>query len=192
MELSLRKIRVCDCLLCCCPCLGDVWLRTCTCLTHSCQLCFKSLLEVTQLSTKLQLNESGGENLEKTNKTSQVLWNFWCLEHETSEFSLFLQVSLLCHFLARGLALIIIPLGLYLSFFYVHLALLYRSGPHDQIMTSAFQASLEVKEMWSWNWFIREKRGKCSLLGGVQSSSFDPAYFFPFMSFNYFAAVVLL
>ncbi|NXB91552.1 POMT1 transferase, partial [Vidua chalybeata] len=53
------------------------------------------------------------------------------------------NVSLLCHFLARGLALIIIPMGLYLSFFYVHLALLYRSGPHDQIMTSAFQASLE-------------------------------------------------
>ncbi|RMB93402.1 hypothetical protein DUI87_30097 [Hirundo rustica rustica] len=53
------------------------------------------------------------------------------------------NVSLLCHFLARALALIIIPVGLYLSFFYVHLALLYRSGPHDQIMTSAFQASLE-------------------------------------------------
>ncbi|XP_062361865.1 protein O-mannosyl-transferase 1 isoform X3 [Cinclus cinclus] len=53
------------------------------------------------------------------------------------------NVSLLYHFLARGLALIIIPMGLYLSFFYVHLALLYRSGPHDQIMTSAFQASLE-------------------------------------------------
>ncbi|KAF4789178.1 Protein O-mannosyl-transferase 1 [Turdus rufiventris] len=53
------------------------------------------------------------------------------------------NVSLLCHFLARALALIIIPMGLYLSFFYVHLALLYRSGPHDQIMTSAFQASLE-------------------------------------------------
>ncbi|KAJ7418252.1 Protein O-mannosyl-transferase 1 [Pitangus sulphuratus] len=44
---------------------------------------------------------------------------------------------------ARALALILIPVVLYLSFFYVHLALLYRSGPHDQIMTSAFQASLE-------------------------------------------------
>lgn len=127
----------------------------------------KSLLEVSQLSTKLQLNDSSGENVEKTNTTSSVLWNFQYLEHETSEFSLLFQVSLLCHFLARGLALIIIPMGLYLSFFYVHLALLYRSGPHDQIMTSAFQASLEVKKMSSWNWFIREKRGKCSLLDGV-------------------------
>uniref|UniRef100_A0A8C9EIN6 dolichyl-phosphate-mannose--protein mannosyltransferase n=1 Tax=Pavo cristatus TaxID=9049 RepID=A0A8C9EIN6_PAVCR len=45
--------------------------------------------------------------------------------------------------LTRGLALLVIPVAMYLSFFYVHLALLYRSGPHDQIMTSAFQASLE-------------------------------------------------
>ncbi|KAM6337030.1 protein O-mannosyl-transferase 1 isoform 4-T5 [Alca torda] len=54
-----------------------------------------------------------------------------------------IEVSLMCHFLARGLALVIIPVAMYLSFFYVHLTLLYRSGPHDQIMTSAFQASLE-------------------------------------------------
>uniref|UniRef100_A0A8B9F259 Protein O-mannosyl-transferase 1 n=1 Tax=Amazona collaria TaxID=241587 RepID=A0A8B9F259_9PSIT len=53
------------------------------------------------------------------------------------------NVSLMCHFLARGLALIVIPVAMYVSFFYVHLTLLYRSGPHDQIMTSAFQASLE-------------------------------------------------
>uniref|UniRef100_A0A669QPV9 dolichyl-phosphate-mannose--protein mannosyltransferase n=2 Tax=Phasianus colchicus TaxID=9054 RepID=A0A669QPV9_PHACC len=53
------------------------------------------------------------------------------------------NVSLVCHFLARGLTLLIIPVATYLSFFYVHLTLLYRSGPHDQIMTSAFQASLE-------------------------------------------------
>nr|XP_048678542.1 protein O-mannosyl-transferase 1 isoform X2 [Caretta caretta] len=53
------------------------------------------------------------------------------------------NVSVLCHLLARGLALVVIPVAMYLSFFYVHLTLLYRSGPHDQIMTSAFQASLE-------------------------------------------------
>nr|XP_056716346.1 protein O-mannosyl-transferase 1 [Euleptes europaea] len=53
------------------------------------------------------------------------------------------NVSLLCHLLARGLALVVIPVATYLLFFYVHLTLLYRSGPHDQIMTSAFQASLE-------------------------------------------------
>ncbi|XP_014016291.1 protein O-mannosyl-transferase 1 isoform X1 [Salmo salar] len=44
---------------------------------------------------------------------------------------------------ARFLALVVLPLLLYLGFFYVHLNLLYRSGPHDQMMSSAFQASLE-------------------------------------------------
>uniref|UniRef100_A0AAY4AEE3 Protein O-mannosyl-transferase 1 n=1 Tax=Denticeps clupeoides TaxID=299321 RepID=A0AAY4AEE3_9TELE len=43
----------------------------------------------------------------------------------------------------RLLALVLIPVLLYLGFFYVHLTLLYRSGPHDQMMSSAFQASLE-------------------------------------------------
>ncbi|XP_005372474.2 protein O-mannosyl-transferase 1-like, partial [Microtus ochrogaster] len=47
------------------------------------------------------------------------------------------------HLLARVVALLVIPVFLYLLFFYVHLMLLYRSGPYDQIMSSAFQASLE-------------------------------------------------
>ncbi|ERE71240.1 protein O-mannosyl-transferase 1-like protein [Cricetulus griseus] len=47
------------------------------------------------------------------------------------------------HLIARAVALLIIPVFLYLLFFYIHLMLLYRSGPHDQIMSSAFQASLE-------------------------------------------------
>ncbi|XP_021079539.2 protein O-mannosyl-transferase 1 isoform X4 [Mesocricetus auratus] len=47
------------------------------------------------------------------------------------------------HVIARAVALLVIPAFLYLLFFYVHLMLLYRSGPHDQIMSSAFQASLE-------------------------------------------------
>lgn len=52
---------------------------------------------------------------------------------------------MLCHMLARAVALVVIPVVMYLLFFYVHLILLYRSGPHDQIMSSAFQASLEVR-----------------------------------------------
>lgn len=51
---------------------------------------------------------------------------------------------MLCHLLARAVALLVIPVIMYLLFFYVHLVLLCRSGPHDQIMSSAFQASLEV------------------------------------------------
>ncbi|XP_043914336.1 protein O-mannosyl-transferase 1 isoform X2 [Protopterus annectens] len=53
------------------------------------------------------------------------------------------NVTLAFHVLVRGLALLVIPVVLYLIFFYIHLSILYRSGPHDQIMTSAFQASLE-------------------------------------------------
>ncbi|KAG8509482.1 Protein O-mannosyl-transferase 1 [Galemys pyrenaicus] len=53
------------------------------------------------------------------------------------------NVRVLCHLLARAGALLAVPAAVYLLFFYVHLRLLCRSGPHDQIMSSAFQASLE-------------------------------------------------
>ncbi|XP_034871467.1 protein O-mannosyl-transferase 1 isoform X1 [Mirounga leonina] len=53
------------------------------------------------------------------------------------------HVRVLCHLLARVAALLVVPALVYLLFFYVHLILVYRSGPHDQIMSSAFQASLE-------------------------------------------------
>ncbi|KAF6126512.1 protein O-mannosyltransferase 1 [Phyllostomus discolor] len=53
------------------------------------------------------------------------------------------NVRVLCHVLARAVALLVLPVVTYVLFFYVHLTLLYRSGPHDQIMSSAFQASLE-------------------------------------------------
>ncbi|UYV78218.1 POMT1, partial [Cordylochernes scorpioides] len=39
--------------------------------------------------------------------------------------------------------LLIIPVVVYLGFFYVHLSILTKAGPHDTVMTSAFQASLE-------------------------------------------------
>ncbi|XP_054945389.1 protein O-mannosyl-transferase 1 isoform X3 [Physeter macrocephalus] len=53
------------------------------------------------------------------------------------------NARVLCHLLARAVALLVTPVLVYLLFFYVHLLLLCRSGPHDQIMSSAFQASLE-------------------------------------------------
>ncbi|KAM5331671.1 protein O-mannosyl-transferase 1 isoform 1-T5 [Glossophaga mutica] len=53
------------------------------------------------------------------------------------------NLRVLCHVLARAGALLVIPVVTYVLFFYVHLTLLCRSGPHDQIMSSAFQASLE-------------------------------------------------
>lgn len=53
------------------------------------------------------------------------------------------NVTVLCHLGARGLALLLLPVFLYLGMFYIHLSILTRSGPHDHIMSSAFQSSLE-------------------------------------------------
>ncbi|XP_042083797.1 protein O-mannosyl-transferase 1 isoform X2 [Haplochromis burtoni] len=43
----------------------------------------------------------------------------------------------------RVLCLVVVPVLLYVFWFYVHLSFLNRSGPHDQLMSSAFQASLQ-------------------------------------------------
>ncbi|KAM4696051.1 protein PRRC2B [Rhinophrynus dorsalis] len=53
------------------------------------------------------------------------------------------NMCVMFHLLARSLALLLIPAALYLGMFYIHLSILIRSGPHDHIMSSAFQASLE-------------------------------------------------
>uniref|UniRef100_A0A8C4Z3D6 dolichyl-phosphate-mannose--protein mannosyltransferase n=1 Tax=Gadus morhua TaxID=8049 RepID=A0A8C4Z3D6_GADMO len=43
----------------------------------------------------------------------------------------------------RVVCLVVLPVLLYVFCFYVHLTVLRHSGPHDQLMSSAFQASLE-------------------------------------------------
>src|SRR5207237_139302 len=50
---------------------------------------------------------------------------------------------LVVHFLARFSSLLLIPLAVYILTFYIHLSVLNKAGPHDSVMTSAFQASLE-------------------------------------------------
>lgn len=52
--------------------------------------------------------------------------------------------ALLRQLAGRLWVLIAIPSAVYLAVFYVHLSVLNHAGPHDTIMTSAFQASLEV------------------------------------------------
>ncbi|XP_043646887.1 protein O-mannosyltransferase 1 [Drosophila teissieri] len=47
------------------------------------------------------------------------------------------------HAISRLLIFVGIPLAIYVGVFYVHFKTLYRAGPHDSIMTSAFQASLD-------------------------------------------------
>ena len=43
----------------------------------------------------------------------------------------------------RALILTVIPFAVYVGVFYAHLTMLPKAGPHDSVMTSAFQASLQ-------------------------------------------------
>ncbi|KAJ7281500.1 glycosyltransferase family 39 protein [Mycena rebaudengoi] len=51
------------------------------------------------------------------------------------------------HFAARAVGLIVVPFVIYLSFFYIHFAVLTKSGPGDTFMTPAFQETLMGNEM---------------------------------------------
>ena len=51
------------------------------------------------------------------------------------------------HFLARAIGLIVVPFIIYLSFFYVHFAVLIYSGPGDTFMSPAFQETLIGNEL---------------------------------------------
>lgn len=43
----------------------------------------------------------------------------------------------------RGIIFIVVPVLVYVTIFRIHLGILNKAGPHDSVMTSAFQASLE-------------------------------------------------
>jgi dolichyl-phosphate-mannose-protein mannosyltransferase len=49
--------------------------------------------------------------------------------------------------MARAIGLIVVPFVIYLSFFYVHFAILVQSGPGDTFMSPAFQETLAGNEM---------------------------------------------
>ncbi|XP_061749837.1 protein O-mannosyl-transferase 1 [Nerophis ophidion] len=63
----------------------------------------------------------------------------WKLIGNTSLSGLSVCVQCVC----RAVCLFVVPPLLYVAWFYVHLSLLHRTGPHDQMMSPAFQASLE-------------------------------------------------
>lgn len=52
-------------------------------------------------------------------------------------------MTLFLHLFARILITGMVLIFVYLGIFYVHLSILTKAGPHDSVMTSAFQASLE-------------------------------------------------
>lgn len=54
------------------------------------------------------------------------------------------QLSVCVQCVCRVVCLLVVPVLLYVFWFYVHLSVLNRSGPHDQLMSSAFQATLQV------------------------------------------------
>lgn len=58
--------------------------------------------------------------------------------------NIFLQRSLWMECFVYLSMFLIWPLIIYSTVFYIHLSILTKAGPHDNIMTSAFQASLEV------------------------------------------------
>lgn len=67
---------------------------------------------------------------------TKMFWSSLSLPHY-SDFSLVLR------FMAQALVIVFVPVVVYVGIFYVHLNVLYKAGPHDSVMTSAFQASLE-------------------------------------------------
>ena len=79
---------------------------------------------------------------------SLVAYDWWQLvgDRGVSGRQLFAQLAV------RVTALSAIPAALYLACFYAHLSLLYKAGPNDNVMTSAFQASLEVHTSPASRW----------------------------------------
>lgn len=69
------------------------------------------------------------------------LYDYWWLLPNKSVSSSKLCIQSLIYFTT----FIILPSLIYLGVFYVHLSVLTKAGPHDTIMTSAFQASLDVR-----------------------------------------------
>lgn len=53
------------------------------------------------------------------------------------------DIQILMQAFGRWFLFVLIPISIYVGIFYIHLNVLTKAGPHDHVMTSAFQASLE-------------------------------------------------
>lgn len=71
-----------------------------------------------------------------------IIWRDFWVNHlgdkRLSDFTVFLCATL------RFVITFSISVAVYFSIFFLHLVILNKAGPHDSVMTSAFQASLEV------------------------------------------------
>ena len=72
------------------------------------------------------------------------------------------------HFIARAVALIILPIMLYLFFFWVHFAVLVNSGPGDAFMSPQFQQTLRNNEM------LMNSQGKAAIAAPYVLALTDP------------------
>lgn len=66
-----------------------------------------------------------------------VCYSWW----ESIDYDSFKKIA--CRAALYSLCIFVLPVVIYASIFYMHLSWLTKAGPHDTIMTSAFQASLE-------------------------------------------------
>lgn len=67
-----------------------------------------------------------------------LVYYYWWKSLDNLNFKTIIQ-----RFISYSICIIILPIVIYLSIYYAHLVWLTKAGPHDSIMTSAFQASLE-------------------------------------------------
>lgn len=73
-----------------------------------------------------------------------IFWRFWTRWVPRKDLSSKqITIKLLSYFGVFYLTFF----ATYVSIFYVHLSVLTNAGPHDSVMTSAFQASLKVSYM---------------------------------------------
>lgn len=65
-------------------------------------------------------------------------WQLLCNRKISARF-------LIIYLIIKSSVIVFSCVAIYLTIFYVHLSTLVKAGPHDSVMTSAFQASLEVR-----------------------------------------------
>lgn len=80
---------------------------------------------------------SGEYRRQQSSFISQVIGDIAVSQKYVSDVQIILQT------IARWLIFTVIPVVIYLTIFYIHLNILHKAGPHDSVMTSAFQASLD-------------------------------------------------
>ncbi|KAG0043195.1 hypothetical protein BGZ83_011724, partial [Gryganskiella cystojenkinii] len=73
-----------------------------------------------------------------------VLWDLWILLDIRRRLTMDQFMS---HFWARAIGLILVPITIYLFWFYVHFAVLTHSGPGDDFMSTEFQETLQGNSM---------------------------------------------